>query len=98
MKKTMSQLDFQRECNEYNCDFSINGSMALFEYLEEIEESSDIEIEFDGVAIRCEFNEYYDIEEFHMEYDKENYPTIDVIEEYTQVIRVGENGFIIVTF
>ena len=40
-----------------NADWSYNGAMALCEHLEQLEEYEE-EIEFDRVAIRCEFSQY----------------------------------------
>ena len=37
---------------------------ALFDYLEELEESCDIKIEFDPVAINSDFTPWYSVEEF----------------------------------
>jgi hypothetical protein len=34
------------------------GALALVEYLEQLEEDCGAEIEFDAVAIRCDFSEY----------------------------------------
>jgi hypothetical protein len=44
--------------NDENSSFSRIGAYALAEYLEEYEESTGEEIEFDSVAIRCDFAEY----------------------------------------
>ena len=41
---------------------------ALFDYLEDIEESSDLKLEFDPIAINCDFNPWYSVEEFLDEY------------------------------
>lgn len=42
----------------YKNNFSYEGLTALFEYLEEYEESTGEEIEFDMVALCCEYSEY----------------------------------------
>jgi hypothetical protein len=44
--------------NDENSSFSRLGAYALVEYLEELEESTGEEIEFDRVGIRCDFSEY----------------------------------------
>ena len=41
-----------------NAAWSMAGAFALVEYLEQIEEDCDTEIEFDHVAIRCEYSEF----------------------------------------
>jgi hypothetical protein len=38
--------------------WSRDGAAALVEYLENLEEDCGIEIEFDHVALRCDFTEY----------------------------------------
>ena len=44
-----------------NAAWSMAGAFALVEYLEQIEEDCGTEIEFDRVAIRCEYSEYTDL-------------------------------------
>ena len=53
-------------------------------------------MEFDPVAFRCEFTEYYDINEYNHDYgeDKERYEDIDE----TTVIPIDEKRFIIVDY
>jgi hypothetical protein len=41
-----------------NADWSWSGAEALVGYLEDLEDSLDESIEFDRVAIRCEYSEY----------------------------------------
>jgi hypothetical protein len=38
--------------------FSRDAAMALFDYLEELEEECGTPMEFDRVGIRCQFSEY----------------------------------------
>jgi hypothetical protein len=44
--------------NDENSSFSRLGAYALVQYLEELEDSTGEEMEFDSVAIRCDFAEY----------------------------------------
>jgi hypothetical protein len=44
--------------NDENSTFSRLGAYALVDYLEQMEEDTGEEIEFDSVAIRCDFSEY----------------------------------------
>jgi hypothetical protein len=44
--------------NDENSSFSRLGAYALVQHLEELEDSTGEEIEFDSVAIRCDFAEY----------------------------------------
>ena len=41
-----------------NANWSRSGAFALVEYLEQTEEDTGTKIEFDAVAIRCDFSEY----------------------------------------
>ena len=47
-----------------NAAWSMAGAFALVEYLEQIEEDCDTEIEFDRVAIRCEYSEHESLQEW----------------------------------
>ncbi len=44
--------------NDENSSFSRLGAFALVDYLEELEESTGEEMEFDSIAIRCDYSEY----------------------------------------
>ena len=59
MKKTMTTWEIADALkrDEY-AGWSYEGAKALAEYLEEYEESCGVELEFDPVAIRCDFSEY----------------------------------------
>ena len=52
-----------------NADWSWSGSLALIEYLEELEEQTNQKIEFDQIAIRCDYCEYSSILEAAKDYD-----------------------------
>ncbi len=62
---------------QYKNNFSYEGLRALYDYLEEYEDSTETEIEFDIVAFACEYTEYEDVEEYISNYgdvvDKEDY-------------------------
>jgi hypothetical protein len=69
MKKTMTTSDIAHELiNDENANWSRAGAFALAEYLEELEESTGEEMEFDRVAIRCDFGEYASLEDFRSEF------------------------------
>jgi hypothetical protein len=44
--------------DDKNSSWSYNGARALVEYLEDMETQTDTPIEFDRVALRCEWAEY----------------------------------------
>ena len=100
MKKTINFYDFKRglQLHERENQFSPSGLRALFDYFEQLEEECDTEIEFDPIAICCEYVEYDNIAEFWLDYDQEDYPDINAIEYNTQVIMIDEESFLIQPF
>ena len=72
-------------------------NIHLFDYLEELEETG-VEIEYDPIAFRCEYTQYDNLEEFWEDYDKEDYPDFEILESYTQIIRIDDTRFIIADF
>ena len=99
MKETIDIYTFKRwfEVNRPN-NFSYTGLNELFDYLEEYEESTGEQIEFDPIALCCEYTEYDDLAEFHQNYDSETYPDEDSIMDCTTLIKVGGTSFIIQNF
>jgi hypothetical protein len=79
-------------------NFTYAGLKALYEYFEELEEDCGNEIELDVIAFCVEYTEYTSIEEFHQNYDREDYPDMESIESYTQVIPIDDESFIIQDF
>jgi hypothetical protein len=81
-----------------NAGWSYAGARALAEYLEEYEESTGEELEFDYVAIRCDFSEWDSLQDWAGDYfgtdaewrsiigceDCEDEETDDKIREYIQ--------------
>ena len=81
-----------------NANWSYAGARALAEYLEEYEESTGEELEFDYVAIRCDFSEWDSLQDWAGDYfgidadwrsiigceDCEDEKTDDKIREYIQ--------------
>lgn len=99
MKTTLNFYQFRDwfEKNRPN-NFSKAGLMALWEYLEQYESDTGEEIEFDPIALCCEYTEYENIHEFHLEYEAELYPDTDALMDYTQVYCFGTESFIIQNF
>jgi hypothetical protein len=100
MKQTINFYDFSdafRKAGRAD-QFTYEGQRALFEYLEQYEEDCDTEIEFDVIALCCEYVEYESLEEFHGEYDKENYPDLNTLSEHTEIIQINSDSFIIACF
>jgi hypothetical protein len=90
--------DFQK--SQYKNNFSIQGLRALFDYFEELEKDLGEELEFDIIAICCDYTEYDTVEEFKKDYAEfDNIKSIKEIEEDTVVIRIkGTNGIIVKNF
>jgi len=60
MKDTVTFTDF---CDRFrdmgrNDSFTYAGKRALFDYLEELEDGCDMEIELDVVGLDCEYSEH----------------------------------------
>ena len=87
MKKSINFYDFERAFIDMGRDnqFSYLGKKALFNYFEEYEESTGIQIELDIIAICCDFTEYETFEEFKQDYGEE-YKTFEDIEYKTFLI------------
>jgi len=86
MKTTVYFAEFRDYFQEIRPDnFSYQGLRILFDYLEEFEESTSEELEFDVIAICCDFSEesFENIaDQYGIELDPEN----DEDEQKQQVI------------
>ena len=68
MKTTLTTTEAaHRLLDDNNANWSRAGAFALCEYLEELEENIGEEIEFCPVAIRCDYAEYSDLQEWASE-------------------------------
>lgn len=100
MKQTINFYDFSNAFHKADRgdQFTYSGLRAIFDYIEEYEDSADEEVELDVIAICCEYSEYDSIADFWLEYYQEDYPDMDAIEYHTQVITIDEEAFIIAQF
>ena len=99
MKDTINKyqfIDWFKSSDNYD-NFSYAGLEALFDYLEEFEQDTGTELEFDPVAFACEYSEYDNLAEFQEDYS-EDYQTIGDIENDTTVIMIDDESFIIQQF
>jgi hypothetical protein len=65
MISNVTETEFiQRFYDLRNDNFSYEGKKALFEYIEEIEDSTGEQIEFDCIAICCEYTEFENLKDF----------------------------------
>ena len=70
MKETLSTLEIaDRLFRDENAGWTYAGAHALAEYLEQLEEESGEEMEFDRVAVRCDFSQYDSPLEAALEYN-----------------------------
>lgn len=77
--------------------FSYDALRELFDYYEQIEETTGEKMELDVIAICCEWTEYESLEDFQKEYG-EKYETIEDIEDRTQVIELDGGSFLVQQF
>ena len=78
-------------------NFTYRGLIALYDYLEEYEDSTGEQTELDVVELCGEYNEYEDLKEFQADYG-DDYQSIEDIEQQTQVIMIDDDSFIIQAF
>jgi hypothetical protein len=92
MKDTITVYQFSDAMIEHG--FSYEGAKALFEYFEQYEQDTGEEMEFDPVAIRCDFDEYENLQEI-----KKNYQDIETLEDlqnHTTVIEIPNSDRLII--
>ena len=94
MKTTVAKADFVLNDRLAN-NFTLDARLALYDYFEQYEDETGEQIEFDPVAVCCEYTEYASIKEI-----KADYPIIEDLEDlynYTQVIEF-DAGIVIANF
>ena len=98
MKKSINRYEFCRWFEQHRPDnFSYRGRRALYDMLTSYESDTGEEIEFDPIAICCEYREYENMEEFWLDYDRKDYPVEDSIMDATFYWSF-EDSFIIQVF
>jgi hypothetical protein len=100
MKQTINQYQFADQFSKIRPDnFSRAALFALFDYYTEVEEDSGEELEFDPIAICCDWSEYpsalvaaedfgFEPNEDDDDDDKER-AALEWLRENTQVIGAG---------
>jgi hypothetical protein len=94
MKDTVTEYQFVDTMAQKQHGFSYEGAKALFEYFEQYEQDTGEEMEFDPIAIRCDFDEYESLEDV-----KENYQDIESLEDlqnHTTVIEIPNSDRLII--
>lgn len=90
-------IDAFKQSDTRKNQFSYEGLQALFEYFEEYEDSTGETIDFDMIAICCEYTEYDSLKRYNDEYRKEC-EEIDEISEDTELIKIDDERFIILQY
>jgi hypothetical protein len=86
--------------------FTSKGLVLLFDYLEEIEQSTGEEIELDVIALCCEYDENnvddiisnYDIDVEGMDDDEKREAVRDYLQDNTCLVGETSTGFIYAAF
>ena len=81
MITTISKGDFIdtfKKSDNYKNNFTRDGLIALFDYIEELEVSLGEKIEFDMVGLCCDYTEYTTAWEAMEQYQPEDMPVIDL--------------------
>ena len=101
MKQTITESQFIDAIvgDDYN-NMSYEGAKALFEWIEQYEDDSEEQVEFDRVAIRCEFSEYENLEEVLDQYSHDmSIKTLSDLQDHATVIEIeGTDRLIIQQF
>lgn len=92
MKDTITEYQFTDEMIKHG--FSYEGTKALFEYLTQLEEDCDQELEFDPIAFRGDFDEYENLKEVQKNY--EDIKNLDDLRDHTTVIQIPNTERLII--
>jgi hypothetical protein len=105
MKQTVSEFQFVDSFRHAGREsqFTVPARRALFEYLEEYEDSCGVELELDPVGICCEWREYPSALDAAKEYglelrgDDDESRALEWLREQTQVVEF-DGGIVIQAF
>lgn len=95
---TLSTYDIaNRLLRDSNACWTRSGAFALAEYLQSVEDDTGEQIEFDAVAIRCDFSEYPSaVEAYNETSAEENLSEDDEESEEKALEWLRDNGQVIV--
>ncbi len=104
MYQTITQWDFVRAFTEMNreTNFSEEGRIALFDFLEEVNSDSELDV----IAICCDFTEYSNLNELKQEYShllegedlEDDDEVLEFFRDETVVLELSNGGVIIQQF
>ena len=88
-----------QKTDSYKNNFSYEGAIALFDYLDQLSEDIGENIEYDPIAWCIEYSEYENMKEFWNDsgYPKNEYPTPESLQDDTEVIEF-DGGIIVRDF
>ena len=90
-------IKWMRDSDGYKNAYSVQGAIALYDYLYDYSEEVSGPMDFDPVAWCCEFTEYENLKELQGNYN--DVSTFDDLYELTSVIPIeGTERFIIQDF
>ena len=105
MKQTVTETDFRDAFRTIRPDnFSHEGLGALFEWLEDYEDSTGQEVELDVIALCCDFSEHTlaELQHEYGDYEGEKWEDLDEavegLQDRTMVIPVNDETVIIQDF
>ena len=82
--------------SDYKNNFSYDGLTALYDYFEELEDDLGEPIEFDHIAIACEYSEL-SIKDLRDNYSiDKDIDVIEYLQERTQVIEIEDSDRVII--
>lgn len=91
MIMTLTEHDFIELTNKYSQykdNFSHQGKKALFEYLQEYEQDTGEQIEFDYIALCCDYTEWDNRKELLNYYSSAyNINSLDSLRDNTEIIE-----------
>ena len=93
--KTVTEFDFAND-KWIKLHFSNEGAKALYAYLINLEDEMQDEIEFDPIAICCDWTEYEDLDDYN-EQNNTDYD-FETLCGDTQVIDVDKEKIIVMNF
>ena len=103
IRTEVNEYEFRNSFKEsqYKNNYSMEGLYTLYHYLNDLSEEIGEDIEFDIVAIACDYNEYDSLEEALKQYDHIN--TYDELEQHTSILNIdmffdNHEGIIIQAF
>ena len=94
MKDTVTEYQFIDTMAQKQHGFSYEGARALFEYFEQYEQDTGEEMEFDPIAIRCDFDEYESLEDIKKSY--QDIESLEDLQNHTTVIEIPNSDRLII--